>query len=59
MAGLATVLASIASALSNLPVLYRVTKNAHMARRLAIKTGIVALVGAAVLAAQYWLNLGR
>jgi len=59
LAGLATVLASIASALSNLPVLYRVTKNAHMARRLAVKTSVVALIGAVVLAAQYALHLWR
>jgi uncharacterized membrane protein (DUF4010 family) len=52
-AGLATVLTSIASALSNLPVIYRVTGNAGMTRRLAIKTGAVVLIGGAGLVIQY------
>jgi uncharacterized membrane protein (DUF4010 family) len=56
LAGLATVLASIASALSNLPVLYRVTKNAEMTRNLTMKTFVVALAGAVVLMVQYILN---
>jgi uncharacterized membrane protein (DUF4010 family) len=56
LAGLATVLASIASALSNLPVLYRVTKNAGMTRALTVKTIIVSAVGGIVLLVQYLLN---
>jgi uncharacterized membrane protein (DUF4010 family) len=56
LAGLAAVLASMASALSNLPVLYRVTKNAGMTRSLAIKTFVVTLAGAVVLMVQYILN---
>lgn len=54
-AGLATVLASIASALSNLPVLYRVTKNAEMTRSLAMKTLVIAIAGAAALMVQYFI----
>jgi uncharacterized membrane protein (DUF4010 family) len=56
VAGLATVLASIASALSNLPVLYRVTKNAGLTRSLAMKTLVIGIAGAAVLIVQYGLN---
>jgi uncharacterized membrane protein (DUF4010 family) len=51
-AGIATVLASIASASSNLPVIYRVTKNVGMTRSLAVKTIAVVLVGASVLLFQ-------
>jgi hypothetical protein len=56
LAVLATVLASMTSALSNLPVLYRVTKNAGMTRNLTMKTFVVALAGALVLMVQYILN---
>jgi uncharacterized membrane protein (DUF4010 family) len=56
LAGVATVLASITSALSNLPVLYRVTKNAGMTRTLTVKTIIVSAVGGMVLLVQYGLN---
>lgn len=56
-AGLATVVTSIASACSNLPVLYRVTKNAGMAWGIAVKTLAIAIVGAAVLFVQHeWLR---
>jgi uncharacterized membrane protein (DUF4010 family) len=56
MAGLATVVASIASALSNLPVIYRVTRNAKMTQELAVKTVTIAIAGAAVLMVEYRLN---
>lgn len=52
-AGLATVVTSIASASSNLPVLYRVTKNGAMARGIAWKTAIIAAAGFATLIVQY------
>jgi uncharacterized membrane protein (DUF4010 family) len=55
-AGLATVVTSMASALSNLPVIYRVTRNAAMTRGLVVKSMAVVLVGAAVLILQYSLN---
>lgn len=54
-AGLATVVTSIASASSNLPVLYRVTRNAEMVRSIALKTLLLAIVGVAVLLGQYEL----
>jgi hypothetical protein len=56
LAGLTTLLASKASALSNLPVPYRVTKSAGMTRSLAMKTFVVTLAGAVVLMVQYILN---
>jgi uncharacterized membrane protein (DUF4010 family) len=55
-AGLATVVTSMASALSNLPVIYRVTTNAGMTRGLAIRTCAVVLVGVGALMIQYRLN---
>jgi uncharacterized membrane protein (DUF4010 family) len=56
IAGLATVITSIASALSNLPVIYRVTRNGEMIRGLTIRTGAVVLAGAVVLVVQLRLN---
>jgi uncharacterized membrane protein (DUF4010 family) len=55
-AGLATIVASIASALSNVPVIYRVTKNAGMTRGLVVKTVAVVLIGGIALAVQYRLG---
>ena len=57
IAGMATVVTSIASAASNLPVIYRVTGNARLTRRLAIRTAIVVLAGAGVTAAEYALHV--
>jgi uncharacterized membrane protein (DUF4010 family) len=51
-AGLATVVTSMASALSNLPVIHRMTKNALMTRELVVKSVAVVLVGTAVLVVQ-------
>ncbi len=51
-AGLATVITSIASACSNLPVLYRATRNASMARGIGVRTLALAVVGTAVLLIQ-------
>jgi uncharacterized membrane protein (DUF4010 family) len=58
-AGLATVVTSIASALSNLPVIHRVTRNAELTRGLAMRTLAVVLVGTVTLAVQYGLNEWR
>jgi uncharacterized membrane protein (DUF4010 family) len=58
-AGVATVVTSIASALSNLPVIYRVTRNIEMTRGLVVKTTAIVLVGAVVLLVQYRLNEWR
>ena len=55
-AGLATVITSIASGLSNLPVIYRVTRNAGMTWGLVVKTAAIVLVGAIVLIAQFRLS---
>jgi uncharacterized membrane protein (DUF4010 family) len=58
VAGIATVIASIASALSNLPVIYRVTHNAKMTRGLVAKSAAVTVVGIVVLVAEYaWKGL--
>lgn len=50
------VLASVASALINLPILYRNVKNRTLLRRLSVFTIVVASVGVAVLVLQelYW-----
>lgn len=56
MAGIATVLASIASALSNVPVVFRVTRNRAVARSLVAKTGLVILLGTGILVLeQRWI----
>jgi uncharacterized membrane protein (DUF4010 family) len=52
-AGLATVVTSMASALSNLPVIYRVTRNAAMTRGLVVKSLAVVLAGTAASVVQY------
>ncbi|HEX5432049.1 MAG TPA: DUF4010 domain-containing protein [Bryobacteraceae bacterium] len=57
IAGLATIVTSIASALSNLPVIYRVTRNGAMTRGLAVKSLAVSIVGIAALAVEYGLGL--
>jgi uncharacterized membrane protein (DUF4010 family) len=59
IAGMATVVTSIASAASNLPVIYLVTGNARLTRRLALRTTIVVLAGAGVTVAEYPLQLWR
>jgi uncharacterized membrane protein (DUF4010 family) len=56
IAGIATVLASIASAISNLPVIYRVTGNQRITRALALKTVAVAAIGVAAFLAQLLLR---
>lgn len=44
---------SMASALSNLPVINRVTRNYEMTRALAVKSLAIVLAGAATLVVQY------
>jgi uncharacterized membrane protein (DUF4010 family) len=56
IAGVATVVTSIASAASNLPVIYRVTGNARLTRRLAVRTAILVLAGACIGAGEYALH---
>jgi uncharacterized membrane protein (DUF4010 family) len=60
LAGEGVVLASVASALINLPILYRTAKNPALSRRLAAVTVLVSVVGVVVLALQgYYFHLGR
>jgi len=56
LAGMATVVASIASAISNLPVIYRVTGNVRMTRGLTLRTAVIAMAGAGVTAGEYALQ---
>ena len=56
LAGYGVVLASVASALVNLPIIHRNAKNPSVSRRLAILTVVLSLVGLAclVLEQHYW-----
>jgi uncharacterized membrane protein (DUF4010 family) len=56
IAGIATVVTSIASAISNLPVIYRVTGNERITRALALKTAAVAGIGVAAFLAQSYVR---
>lgn len=49
------VLASVASAIINLPILYRNVKNPALLKRLSVFTTIVAMVGIALLVMQEYL----
>ncbi len=55
LAGEGVVLASIASALVNLPIIHRTTRNPALAKRLAQITALLSLVGIATLALQEYL----
>jgi uncharacterized membrane protein (DUF4010 family) len=57
LAGEGVVLASVASALINLPILYRAAKNPALSRRLATITVILSVTGVVVLALQeyHWI----
>jgi uncharacterized membrane protein (DUF4010 family) len=60
LAGEGVVLASVASALVNLPILYRTAKNPSLSRRLAAVTVLVSVIGVIVLALQeYYFRLGK
>ncbi len=52
LAGAGVVLASVASALINLPILYRATKNRSFLRTLATSTAVLSVIGVAVLMLQ-------
>jgi uncharacterized membrane protein (DUF4010 family) len=58
-AAVAAILASVASALVNLPVLYRQTRRKEETRTLSIISFVVALIGLAVLLVRerFWQNL--
>jgi uncharacterized membrane protein (DUF4010 family) len=57
LAGEGVVLASVASALINLPIIYRVAKNPALSRKLAVLTAALCGVGVFVLALQDYLVL--
>jgi uncharacterized membrane protein (DUF4010 family) len=52
LAGEGVVLASVASALVNLPIIHRNAKNPGLSRRLAVLTVVLSVIGIAVLALQ-------
>jgi ABC-type uncharacterized transport system substrate-binding protein len=54
IAAIATVIASMASALINMPLVYQRTHQRALTSKLAIATGFIFAVGAAVLAVQFW-----
>jgi len=56
LAGAGVVLASVASALVNLPIIYRNTKNPTLSRRLALVTVVLSVLGIGFLVFQqlYW-----
>jgi uncharacterized membrane protein (DUF4010 family) len=60
LAGQGVVLASVASALVNLPILYRTTKNSTLSRRLATVTVLLSAIGVVVLVLQeYYLHFAK
>jgi uncharacterized membrane protein (DUF4010 family) len=60
LAGDGVVLASVASALINLPILYRTAKNRALSRKLTILTVVLCMIGVVVLALQeYYLTFRR
>jgi uncharacterized membrane protein (DUF4010 family) len=60
LAGDGVVLASVASALINLPILYRTAKNSNLSRRLTTLTVALCVIGVVVLALQeYYLSFRK
>src|SRR6202521_5263451 len=59
LAGEGVVLASVASALINLPIIHRNAKNPAISRRLALMTVVLTAVGFAVLALQEYHSIFR
>jgi uncharacterized membrane protein (DUF4010 family) len=59
LAGEGVVLASVASALINLPIIQRNAKNPTLSRRLAVMTVVLAAVGVAVLLLQEYHSIFR
>ena len=54
-AAICTVLTSVASMLVNLPILYRQFRNRRLVLRLALLSGVIALLGGAALALEFFL----
>ena len=60
LAGEGVVLASVASALINLPIIFRNARNPELPRRLAVLTAVLSVVGVATLVLQeYYFKIGR
>jgi uncharacterized membrane protein (DUF4010 family) len=60
LAGAGVVLASVASALVNLPIIHRSARNAAVWKKLSIITVFLTAIGIAILALQnYFLHLGK
>jgi uncharacterized membrane protein (DUF4010 family) len=59
LAGEGVVLASVASALVNLPIIQRNAKNPTLSRRLALLTVVLSAIGVAVLALQEYQSILR
>jgi hypothetical protein len=59
VAGLAAVVTSIASVFSNPPVFYRVSRNAQITHRLAIRTAVVSAAGVVALVTQHFARYYR
>jgi uncharacterized membrane protein (DUF4010 family) len=57
LAGEGVVLASVASALINLPIIQRTAKNPTLSRRLALLTVVLSAIGIAVLALQEYQSI--
>jgi uncharacterized membrane protein (DUF4010 family) len=55
MAGMATLLASIASAMGNLPLVWDQSRSAQLTRRLSVYTALCAAAGLSMLLATRWL----
>jgi len=53
---MAAIVASIASAASNLPVIYRVTGNGRLVRRLSLSTVLVVAAGVGTTACETLLH---
>jgi uncharacterized membrane protein (DUF4010 family) len=59
LAGEGVVLASVASALVNLPIIHRTARNSALSRRLAVLTAVLSVTGIAVLALQEYHSILR
>jgi uncharacterized membrane protein (DUF4010 family) len=59
LAGEGVVLASVASALINLPIIFRVIKNPAIVRRLAVCTGLLCAIGISFFVLQEYLWLPK
>ncbi len=59
LAGEGVVLASVASALINLPIIQRNAENPKLSRRLALLTVVLSVIGVAVLALQEYISTFR